>query len=279
MDPQFLSTQLAALENESVARVIAETLRRRPELAPSVVSKAVPDLTYAPADALSKRRSVGVIKSWSPNGFGFISCPELREVFGNDAYVHRNQIGQFQQGQEVSFAVLLSKDLKPQAFDLQPSTGMSGMPGMSGMGKGQGVVVPPGGCWGGGKGWAGDGGWGKGGCMWGKGFEKGFDKGGKGKTKTLSEHAKPDVQQVLGKYMGIIKSFNARNGFGFIECEALRMQGFQNDVYLHHSQIGTLQPGAEVTFTAYLNKKGQPQAMELMPLGAESTEAVMPIGA
>mmetsp|Transcript_116737 Transcript_116737/g.310593 ORF Transcript_116737/g.310593 Transcript_116737/m.310593 type:complete len:122 (-) Transcript_116737:95-460(-) len=119
----------------------------------------------------------------------------------------------------------------------------------------------------------GKGGKGAKGSCWGKG-----DWGGKGdwsgwagegpakRLKTLSADAKPDVQQVLGQFTGLIKSFNAKNGFGFIQCEAIREQGYTNDVYLHHNQVGEFQPGHTVAFTAYLNRKGQPQAMDLQPL-------------
>mmetsp|Transcript_127714 Transcript_127714/g.284687 ORF Transcript_127714/g.284687 Transcript_127714/m.284687 type:complete len:115 (-) Transcript_127714:12-356(-) len=105
-------------------------------------------------------------------------------------------------------------------------------------------------------------------------------KGGKGKgkfggddgsiarkaPKILSNTCKPDVQQVLGQFAGTIKSFNPTNGFGFIHCDDLKAQGYQNDVYMHHSQIGDFQPGQQVMFTAYLNKKGQPQSMDLQAL-------------
>mmetsp|Transcript_30301 Transcript_30301/g.54243 ORF Transcript_30301/g.54243 Transcript_30301/m.54243 type:complete len:102 (+) Transcript_30301:1-306(+) len=95
---------------------------------------------------------------------------------------------------------------------------------------------------------------------WGKGFE------GKG-SKVLSAEARPDVQQTLGNFVGMIKSFNAKNGFGFIVCEALQQQGYSQDVYLHHNQIGDFQPGQTVFFECYLNKKGQPQSMNLQAMG------------
>ncbi|CAK9086051.1 unnamed protein product [Durusdinium trenchii] len=113
---------LAALDDATLLTVITETLQRRPELAPGVVNGAVPDLTYAPADSLTKRRATGRIKQVTgATGVGFIDCPELKAVFGHDVYVHKNQVGAFPIGTEVNFAILLSKDMKPQAFDLQPT--------------------------------------------------------------------------------------------------------------------------------------------------------------
>lgn len=300
MDAQALAGALIALDDSTLIRVINQSLQRRPELAPSIASQAIPDLTFAPADALSKRRSQGWIKPFGQQGqagFGFIACPELKAVFGNDVYCHRNQLGSFQAGQEVSFAVLLSKDMKPQAFDLQPLAPGSLGPKGGGWSKG-------GDDWGKGKGdeW-GLSGWSKGGDEWGKGkgdewgkgggsgwsgWGGGYDEwsGGKGpygkgdisqddgkgcgKDKKgaalLSEHARPDVQSIIGIFAGLVKSFNAKNGFGFIECEALRNQGIDRDVYVHHHQIGTFQVGSLVMFTAYYNKKNQPQAMDLQPL-------------
>jgi len=259
-DPQALLQALAALDDVSLVTVLTETLHKRPELAPGVVNAAVPDLTYAPGDALSKRRATGRVMPHSGTGMGFIDCPELKAVFGSDVYVHKNQVGSYSPGTEVNFAILLSKDMKPQAFDLQP-TGPSAM-GNGAMGKGLG---------GKGKGDMGSMGMGMGGMgmggmgmeMMGMGMGKGMDKGmGKG-PKVLSADAKPDVQQILGNYVGQIKSFNAKNGFGFIVCQALQEQGYQQDVYLHHNQVGDHQIGSMVTFTAYLNKKGQPQSMDL----------------
>eukprot|EP00439_Symbiodinium_sp_Y106_P053856 s3560_g7.t1 len=121
MDQQSMLRALAALDDTSLITVITETLQRRPELAPGVVNGAVPDLTYAPADALSKRRATGRIKPMMGTGFGFIDCPDLKAVFGHDVYVHKNQVGALPPGTEVNFAILLSKDMKPQAFDLQPT--------------------------------------------------------------------------------------------------------------------------------------------------------------
>ncbi|OLQ10565.1 hypothetical protein AK812_SmicGene5751 [Symbiodinium microadriaticum] len=59
----------------------------------------------------------------------------------------------------------------------------------------------------------------------GKGDMGKFGKGAKG----FSANAQPDVQQVLGAYIGQIKSFNATHGFGFIVCEGLQQQGFMQD--------------------------------------------------
>merc|ERR1712232_1452529 len=69
----------------------------------------------------------------------------------------------------------------------------------------------------------------------------------------------PDVQEVLGTYVGSIKNFNEKSGYGFITCQEIVDQGYK-DVFLHHAQIGDFRAGEEVQFTAFLNKKGQVQA-------------------
>merc|ERR1740138_660349 len=116
------------MEEDQVVAIIGRILQDKPELAPSVVAFAVPDLTYAPSRALAERRSKGVVKSFNQEkGFGYIACPELKAVFGNDVYVHAKQIAHMcQPGTEVSFAVLLNKENKPQAFDVQPAAGGAG---------------------------------------------------------------------------------------------------------------------------------------------------------
>ncbi|CAE8731337.1 unnamed protein product, partial [Polarella glacialis] len=39
--------------------------------------------------------------------------------------------------------------------------------------------------------------------------------------------------QVLGTYVGQVKSFNVQKGFGFIQCQDLKQEGWSGDVYLH----------------------------------------------
>merc|ERR1719433_335686 len=72
----------------------------------------------------------------------------------------------------------------------------------------------------------------------------------------------------LGQFSGSIRSFNEKNGFGFIECTPLRRQGYDKDVFLHQSQRGGLAVGTEVTFVAYLNTNGQLRARSVQPSGA-----------
>lgn len=96
---------------------------------------------------------------------------------------------------------------------------------------------------------------GAGGCQMNKGGW--INKGGGGKGLQV------DDSQVLGDFMGSIKSFNPKSGYGFIDCPDLRAQGHDKDVFLHHQQLGEFEVGAQIQFTAFLNQKGSPQAKDL----------------
>jgi len=68
---------------------------------------------------VTDRRFTGVIVSYKPEeGYGFIQCPELHDIFGRDVFLHRLQIGCFDVGDFVSFSVFLNKNSQPQAKEL-----------------------------------------------------------------------------------------------------------------------------------------------------------------
>eukprot|EP00443_Scrippsiella_acuminata_P126141 CAMPEP_0115617714 /NCGR_PEP_ID=MMETSP0272-20121206/23784_1 /TAXON_ID=71861 /ORGANISM="Scrippsiella trochoidea, Strain CCMP3099" /LENGTH=672 /DNA_ID=CAMNT_0003053673 /DNA_START=16 /DNA_END=2033 /DNA_ORIENTATION=+ len=120
---------LAAMSESEAAKVIAQAVAIRPSMALPVVNAICPELTFAPAKALTERRMTGRIKSFNhSNGYGFISCQEVFQSFGSDVFLHRAQVGSFVVDQQVSFAVLLNKYNRPQAFDLAPILSSSGMP-------------------------------------------------------------------------------------------------------------------------------------------------------
>lgn len=310
VDLQNMVDTMSVLDEESLVQVISSVLMARPEAAPPVMNFSIPDLTYPPSRALTERRGKGVIKSFnSQAGFGFIQCEELHAVFGNDVFLHQKQLGEFGPGATVTFAVCLSKDNKPQAYDLMAAgpgrTGKGGPPswGCPGDWQSQDWQFPD---WWGGDGWWGGYGYGGWGCGGGKPQQmphhsqmfgpsdqmkgKGWPfKGGSGKSKgsddtggmAITDGAgaahqckrpyglqpqaggKPDEQIELGQHIGVIKSFNPENGYGFISCTDLQEKGYSNDVFLHHQQVGQCRVGDEVFFTVYLNSKGQPQARDL----------------
>lgn len=265
-ESQALVAMLNGLDAESAVAAIGQVLTAKPELAPAIVSFAVPDLTYAPSRAFTERRARGRVKQYNrQSGFGFIECPELHAVFGKDVFVHAKQLASFEIGAEVTFAVVLNKDNKPQAVDLLTLDGKGSDHGKAagkgvgdiGKGKmdacGKGVLA----IWDGGKG-KGD--------IWGKG-----SLGKEGKPST----AKPDEVATLGQFAGVIKSFNNKDGygFGFIQSDGMKALGYTNDVYLHHLQLNGCEVSQEVSFIAYLNKKGQPQARDVVPISSATSAA------
>ena len=59
-------------------QVIVAVLRKRPQICPEVAQAMIPDLTFAPARAITERRATGVVKSINTSGgFGFITCPDI----------------------------------------------------------------------------------------------------------------------------------------------------------------------------------------------------------
>lgn len=72
---------------------------------------------------VTDRRWEGVLISvMQEKGFGFIRCPELKDTFpNNDIFLHKNQMGSYQQGDAVSFSVFINRSGKPNANELQPT--------------------------------------------------------------------------------------------------------------------------------------------------------------
>merc|ERR1712194_108060 len=153
---------------------------------------------------------------------------------GSDVFIHQKQMGAFQTGSLESFAVVLSQDNKPQAYDLVSTDALSGaILGASAAPPDQTSILCDG--------------KGKGGC----------NGGGKGKAEEIE----------IGKFIGTIKSFNNQSGYGFLHCQDLVQRGYTSDVFLHQMHLGGFQAGATVHFTAFVNSKGQPQAKDLSAAG------------
>eukprot|EP00440_Ansanella_granifera_P016010 gb/GFBE01017392.1/.p1 GENE.gb/GFBE01017392.1/~~gb/GFBE01017392.1/.p1 ORF type:complete len:348 (+),score=54.11 gb/GFBE01017392.1/:1-1044(+) len=74
------------------------------------------------------------------------------------------------------------------------------------------------------------------------------------------------------RMQGIIKSFNSKQGFGFIQSQDA-FSSFGRDVFLHKAQIGKLKVGAEVTYIIELNRHGMPQARDLLTLDGTAAHA------
>merc|ERR1719162_571522 len=69
-----------------------------------------------PVPGAGAGRFQGKIKSFNvQKGFGFIECPEAHQIYGRDVFLHKAQIGTYQIGSQVSFAVEMNKTNMPQA--------------------------------------------------------------------------------------------------------------------------------------------------------------------
>lgn len=78
----------------------------------------------------------------------------------------------------------------------------------------------------------------------------------------------PGAGAMTGRYQGRIKSFNAKQGFGFIECPEVH-QMYGRDVFLHKAQIGDFKVGTEVIFNIEPNKQGMPQARDIQTIDGQ----------
>jgi len=121
---QSVYASFEGLSDQDCLQIVCAVMQRRPKITPQLVQYAIPDLTFAPTKACTEKRFIGVIKSYNAQqGFGFVFCPELKEVFGYDCFIHKQQLGPYVADDKISFAVFLSKDGKPQAFDVAPIDG------------------------------------------------------------------------------------------------------------------------------------------------------------
>lgn len=72
-----------------------------------------------------------------------------------------------------------------------------------------------------------------------------------------------------GRYQGRIKTFNSKQGFGFVDSPATYDQ-HRRDVFIHRKQMGDLTVGAEITFEIKMNKDDHPQAREIRRMDGSS---------
>lgn len=116
---------MSPIEDAALLSVLQVVLEDRPSVVQELADWMLPDKAYGNAKLLQDNRQTGRIKSFAESkGYGFIECAEVTAAFGADVFVHRSQIGCYAApGTEVSFAILVNKDRKPQAFDLGPAQG------------------------------------------------------------------------------------------------------------------------------------------------------------
>jgi len=240
-------------EDVKLIQVIVEILKHKPQICPEVCQAMCPDLTYAPTRAITERRATGVVKAVNASGgYGFISCPDIAQVFGSDVFAHAKQIARFSPGTNVSFAILLNKDRRPQAFDIEEI--QLGVQASRPNGtKGKGVLVPvPGDV--------------------GKGA---ISKGVKGDA--ASAVAAVGNGEVPG-CLGIIRTFSLEKGFGFLEVPTIAGRP-GGHVFLHRNHLGQFGLGSIVKCTVY-SYEDKAQAKNLEEASAlESTECLEQVAA
>jgi len=217
-------------------------------------------------------RAIGTIKNFNlEKKFGFIESPDVTAQFGMDAFLSSMQIGNFQVGQTVSFAITVSAQGKPQAQDLQDAQGGQGIgqnfsQQAGGMGQQQimnltGGLDPK-------DGWTPaleqrmlD--------MANAGNDKDLDSlmalmGGMDGGGGVVPGGVPGAAPFTGdRAIGMINKFDINKKYGFIDCPQLKTQ-FGYDAFLSAHQIGSFDNGMTVSFD-YQLKNGRPQASNLMP--------------
>ena len=94
---------------------------------------------------------------------------------------------------------------------------------------------------------------------------KAWDSGGKpdGEKDGQLPPLPPDVQAILGRFVGRIKEFNSEQGHGSIACRHLRAQGYIKDASVSRAQLGDFQVGEQVSFTCFLSIRGKLASMGL----------------
>jgi len=225
-----------------------------------------------------------------PTGFGFLDCPPTKEYFGRDIYVHKDLAVTMTPGETYRFNAYLNRDNMPNASEAEPCepewepipTDLTEFrrvevdgKGKSKGGKGKGGK--------GGKGGKDGGGWGD---EWGS---AGYDDWYGGKALAIKGGGKADGKGygkvVPGKFggksaapatgagpptstgrqcFGTLKSFNAANNYGFIECEEVSAE-YGGDCFAHGRAFvdENIEVGQAVLFELAINAKGKPQALNV----------------
>jgi cold shock CspA family protein len=83
-------------------------------------------------------------------------------------------------------------------------------------------------------------------------------------------------------YVGSLKSFNNRTGYGFLECEMARTD-WGSDVFIHKNFVPTpWNLGQPVEFAVTTNSRGQAQAVDVnwlprLPINVLPIHAAVPV--
>jgi len=205
----------------------------------------------------------GTVKSYNPEkGYGFISCQETFDHFGQDVFLLRSHVeGEgLNVGEDVTFRVRLNTKGQPQAHSVNAFSGpersrrddhsdhprrgdTSGRPRRNDQSDRH---------------------------RRGDHLEK-LERSRRDdhldeEIKRRPRPTNPPSEDVGSRsYSGVVKSYNQSKGWGFIECQDTH-QRFGQDVFLMKNQANSsgASPGDEVSFRVNLNRRGQPQAHEVI---------------
>eukprot|EP00930_Biecheleria_cincta_P053555 TRINITY_DN3910_c0_g2_i1.p1 TRINITY_DN3910_c0_g2~~TRINITY_DN3910_c0_g2_i1.p1 ORF type:complete len:999 (-),score=199.68 TRINITY_DN3910_c0_g2_i1:81-3077(-) len=212
-----------------------------------------------------------IIRLDDQKGFGFIKCPGVHKGCGKDVYLPQQEAGDFEVGDLVYFDLVLNKEGRPQARNLESDSVSSHGQNSTLLGsilkfskkKGFGFIK----------------------CSevykaFGKDaylsdkevrdfavgdsvcFNLIVSKDGNPQARNL---APPDTEDAVAfdeRSVGVIESFNKEKGFGFIRCpETYRV--YNKDVFVAANEIKQFEVGEKVCFDVILSDRGQPQARNL----------------
>lgn len=175
-----------------------------------------------------ERRYVGIIKCiHASGGYAFITCGEVFQLTGQDTWVGKNELRDFQAGERISFQMRMNPKGQPQAYELEDA--------------GREILeetddrVPQ---------------------------EPGFQP----LLPAAQGERLEDILDPSRRHVGQIKCIHQVGGYGFITCDDIWALTGQ-DTWLAKHEVGDFRIGDLVSFSVKLNPKGQPQAYEVEPAG------------
>eukprot|EP00927_Polykrikos_kofoidii_P054318 TRINITY_DN4874_c0_g1_i1.p1 TRINITY_DN4874_c0_g1~~TRINITY_DN4874_c0_g1_i1.p1 ORF type:complete len:732 (+),score=136.91 TRINITY_DN4874_c0_g1_i1:92-2287(+) len=243
----------------------------------------------APTDEELNKDYQGTIKMVDPDkGYGFIRCMDLHSVYNSDIFVHREDLAGFSLGDTVTFRLQFDSQHRPKGVSLQdakePTTAEAPLTGTVksfALEHGYGFISSM-----------------EAQKVYGrvdvfvhskqiKHFVPGdhvtfiVKVTGHGRPQAYCLELAPNTvgwlagdEDVPAKplplpdpeatYIGEIKSFSAKDGYGFIGCQQLS-DHFGRDVFLHTMQYEGLAIGDRVEFKVKV-RKGAPQAYDIVRL-------------
>lgn len=256
--------QLLEYTNEEIFAICRTIFQRQDKLPllQDVVDWACPDFCFGNARVLLENRYQGHVKSFNEQkGWGFVTSDEAAASFGKDIFLSSHQLQNtgIGVGDKISFVILSNKG-KPQAFDLQPLGKKGGarapvpMPMMNSLNltvREGGLPIstwePP------------------------RINNPAQNWGPKGAA--LSQ---PPIDET--RFMGFVKSYNAKNAYGFITCEDLMMIYGKADIFVSDKELGGIEVGSQVSFKVTQDNVGKPYAVQLAPPGGLGNLPLIPQG-